>query len=213
MAGTQIDDARRVREFWFGTLPLSREALDERMKLWFGTQDPTDGTPEWEARIRDEFGARMEAALRGELSNWADGPRRRLSLILLLDQFPRSIYRGRPRAFAGDELAVSLALSGMQSGADAALDPVERIFFYMPLEHSESTDVQDESVAAYRRLLGEAPETLRATFDATLKYAEEHRTIVRRFGRFPHRNRVLHRSSTPEELEYLRSAEDFGQPA
>lgn len=210
-AASQIDDARRVREFWFGPLPLSREALDERMKLWFAAEDSSEAVRARDATIREEFGARVEAALRGELANWADGPRRRLSLIILLDQFPRNIYRGRARAFAGDELAVSLALSGMQSGADAALDPVERIFFYMPLQHSESADVQDESVAAFRRLLGEAPETLRATFEATLKYAEEHRAIIRRFERFPHRNRTLHRASTPEETEYLREADDFGQ--
>jgi uncharacterized protein (DUF924 family) len=211
MAVSQTDDARRVREFWFGALPLSREALDERMKMWFGGDGSTEAARSCDASIRDEFSARVEAALRGELANWADGPRRRLSLIILLDQFPRNIYRGRVRAFAGDELAASLALSGMQSGADAALDPIERIFFYMPLQHSESADVQDESVAAYRRLLSEAPGPLRAAFEEMLKHAEQHRAIIRRFGRFPHRNRLLHRSSTPEETEYLHDADDFGQ--
>jgi uncharacterized protein (DUF924 family) len=99
----------------------------------------------------------------------------------------------------------------MQSGADAALDPVERIFFYMPLQHAESLDVQDESVAAYRRLLGEAPQALRGPFEATLKYAELHASIIRRFGRFPHRNRMLRRDATTEEADYLRTADAFGQ--
>lgn len=206
-----MDDARRVRDFWFGKLPLDRAALDERMAVWFAGEDSAPLAQQQDAAIRSEFGARVEAALRGELASWADGPRRRLSLILLLDQFPRNIYRGRARAFAGDEQALALALSGMQSGADAALDPVERIFFYMPLQHAESVDVQDESVAAYRRLLGEAPQALHGPFEATLKYAELHASIVRRFGRFPHRNRVLHRPASAEESDYLRSADDFGQ--
>src|SRR5580700_2529004 len=211
MLPLQMDDARRVREYWFGKLPLDRAALDERMKVWFAGEDSPQLVQEGDAAIRAQFGARIEAALRGELSNWADGPRRRLSLILLLDQFARNIYRGRARAYAGDEQALALALSGMQSGADAALDPVERIFFYMPLQHSETPDVQEESVAAYRRLRGEAPQVLREPFEAILKYAELHASIVRRFGRFPHRNRVLRRAATTEEADYLHSADSFGQ--
>jgi uncharacterized protein (DUF924 family) len=207
----KMDDARRVREFWFGRLPLDREALAERMRLWFAGEEAGAGARQFDAAIRAEFGARIEAALRGELAAWADGPRRRLSLIILLDQFPRNIYRGRARAYAGDEQALALALSGMQSGADAALDPVERIFFYMPLQHSESPEVQEESIAAYRRLLGEAPQMLHGFFEETLKSAELHAALIRRFGRFPHRNRALHRASTTEEGAYLRESDGFGQ--
>jgi uncharacterized protein (DUF924 family) len=206
-----MDEARRVREFWFGKLPLGREALAERMQLWFAGGESRQLRQENDAALRAEFAPRIEAALRGELASWADGPRRRLSLILLLDQFPRNIYRGRARAFAGDDAAVGLALSGMQSGADAALDPVERIFFYMPLQHCESLDVQEESVAAYRRLLREAPPVLGEFFQDALKSAEEHAAIIRRFGRFPHRNRILQRVSTPEEASYVRDSESFGQ--
>jgi uncharacterized protein (DUF924 family) len=206
-----MDDARRVREYWFGKVPLDRDALDGRMQVWFAGEESAQLAQECDAAIRAEFGARVEAALRGELTSWADGPRRRLSLIILLDQFPRHIYRGRARAYAGDDQALALALSGMQSGADAALDPVERIFFYMPLQHSESLDVQEESVAAYRRLLGETPQALRASFEATLKFAELHASIIRRFGRFPHRNRVLRRVSSAEESTYLRTGNSFGQ--
>src|ERR1700729_1391111 len=167
-----MDEARRVREFWFGKLPMSREALEERMRMWFAGEESRQERRERDDAMRAEFVSRVEAALNGELVSWADGPRRRLSLIILLDQFPRNIYRGSARAFEGDEQALGLALSGMQSGADAALDPVERIFFYMPLQHSESPDVQEESVAAYRRLRGEAPQVLREPFEAILKYAE-----------------------------------------
>ena len=191
--------------------PLERAALAERMQLWFAGEAAREQREQFDAALRAQFVSGVEAALRGELASWADGPRRRLSLILLLDQFPRNIYRGRTRAFAGDEAAVGLALSGMQSGADAALDPVERIFFYMPLQHCESIDVQEESVAAYRRLVREAPETLGEFFLETLRCAQEHAQIIGRFGRFPHRNRILHRLATTEEDDYLRTAEQFGQ--
>jgi uncharacterized protein (DUF924 family) len=135
-----------------------------------------------------------------------------MSLILVLDQFPRNLYRGHARMFSGDERALALALSGMNSGADAALDPVERMFFYMPLQHSEAREVQDESVAAYRRLVMEAPEALRPTFESALSYAQRHRAVVDRFGRFPHRNRILGRPSTPEEMTYLaEGGEDFSK--
>jgi uncharacterized protein (DUF924 family) len=122
------------------------------------------------------------------------------------------MFRGTARAFASDSQALGLTLSGMQSAADAALDVVERIFFYMPLQHAESREVQDESVAAYRRLLGETPEELRAPFEAAVRSAENHRAIIEEFGRFPGRNRVLGRLSTPAEMQWLRNGgESFGQ--
>jgi uncharacterized protein (DUF924 family) len=199
-----MDEARSVRDFWFGTVPLSADALNRRIRFWFG-----DGASALRQRrdehIRVRFGELLERASRGELAAWADGPRRRLSLIILLDQFPRSIFRGSAQAFAYDAQALGLALSGMQSAADAALTVIERIFFYMPLQHAESREVQEESVAAYRRLLAEAPEELRETFAGALRSAENHRSIIERFGRFPHRNRALGRASTREELEWLRA--------
>jgi len=206
-----MDEARSVRDFWFGTVPLSAEALNRRILFWFG-----DEASAWRQRrdqhIRARFSELLERAARGELSGWADGPRRRLSLIILLDQFPRSIFRGTARAFAYDEQALGLTLSGMQSAADAALSVVERIFFYMPLQHAESREVQEESVAAYRRLLSEASSELHAHFVSALRSAENHRAIIERFGRFPYRNQVLGRSSTKEERDWLREGgSSFGQ--
>jgi uncharacterized protein (DUF924 family) len=206
-----MDEARSIREFWFGRLPLSADGLNRRIRFWFG-----GGTSEL-GRLRDEhmrvrFGELLEQAARGELASWADGPRRRLSLILLLDQFPRNMFRGSPRAFAHDAQALAFTLSGMQSAADAALDPVERMFFYMPLQHAESREVQDESVAAYRRLLAEAPQALRGPFAGASRSAENHRAIIEQFGRFPHRNQVLGRANTPAEEEWLRKGgERFAQ--
>jgi uncharacterized protein (DUF924 family) len=206
-----MDEARSVRDFWFGRLPLSAEGLNRRILFWFGDESATLRQRRDE-HIRVRFGALVERAAKGELAAWADGPRRRLSLILLLDQFPRNIHRGTARAFACDSQALALALSGMQSGADAALDVVERIFFYMPLQHAESREAQEESVAAYRRLLAEASEELHGPFKSALRSAENHRAIIERFGRFPHRNRILERASTPEELEWLgNGGASFGQ--
>lgn len=207
-----MDDARAVLDYWFGRGGSGGDDLDARMRFWFGG-DPREQQLQRDAEMRDRFGELMGRAERGALDSWADGPRRRLALILLLDQFPRNVHRGTARAFATDSKALSLALSGLQAGADAALTPVERMFFYMPLQHAESPEVQEESVSAYRRLLAEAPAEARGAFEGALKYAELHRDIVRRFGRFPHRNRALGRATTPEELGYLRSAQaqSFGQ--
>lgn len=204
-----MDEALEVRRFWFGRLPLRPEGVKERLALWFGSAAEEERADDL---VRSRFGALVERAAAGELDAWADSPRRRLSLILLLDQFPRHVHRGTDRAFATDRQALGLTLSGMQSAADAALTPVERIFFYMPLQHAEVRDAQEESVAAYRRLLNEAPAELNAMFASALKYAELHRSIVTRFGRFPHRNGVLGRPNTEEEAAYLsEGGERFGQ--
>jgi uncharacterized protein (DUF924 family) len=216
-----MDDALRVREFWFGkslTGPLPGEGnlasvaqiLTRRASVWFESNPQARG--QGDELIRSQFQALVERAGRGELSAWADSPRRRLSLIILLDQFPRQIYRGTRQAFAYDSQALNLTLSGMQSAADGALNIVERLFFYMPLQHTESTEVQDESVSNYRRLVAESPPELKSTFEESLESAEKHRAVIREFGRFPHRNRILGRNSTPDEEAYLqKSAERFGQ--
>jgi uncharacterized protein (DUF924 family) len=202
-----MDEARAVREFWFGAERLSAEAIERRKDFWFGA-----GTGQHDEEIRSRFGELLEHAAAGRLASWADGPRRRLSLIILLDQFPRNMFRGTARAFDYDEQALALALTGMQSGADGALDFAERLFFYMPLEHAESLEAQDESVAAFRRLLAEVPPELHATFADSLRFAEGHRSIIERFGRFPHRNAVLGRTSTRQETEWLEEGrESFGQ--
>ncbi len=216
-----MDDALRVREFWFGKsltgtlrgqgeLASQALALNRRASLWFESNPQL--LAQQDELIRSQFHELVERAGRGELAGWADSPRRRLSLIILLDQFPRQIYRGTPEAFAYDPEALSLTLSGMQSAADGALNLIERLFFYMPLHHTESTEVQDESVSVYRRLVAESPAELRSTFEGVLEWAENHRTLIRQFGRFPHRNRILGRESTPEETAYLKkSGNTFGQ--
>jgi uncharacterized protein (DUF924 family) len=216
-----MDDALRVREFWFGKsltgigpghaeMASRAHELSQRNRLWFETNPQRLQLRDEE--IRKQFAALLERAARGELSHWADSPRRCLSLIILLDQFPRQIYRGTARAFAYDSQALGFALHGMQSAADGALNIIERLFFYMPLQHAESLEVQDEAVAAYRRLAGEAPLQLRSTFAAALESAEEHRQIIRQFGRFPHRNAVLNRPPAEGEVRWLKeNPQAFGQ--
>jgi uncharacterized protein (DUF924 family) len=206
-----MDHARRLLDFWFGPRPFTAQGLRERRRFWFGGDAPEIV----EMRDRDlesRFGQLAARARAGELAAWADSPRRRLALILLLDQLPRNIHRGTAEAFAGDAAAAVLAQQGLEQAADAALDVVERIFFYMPLQHAESTELQELSVTAYRRLQTESPLALTDVFDSTLDYAFLHRDIVQRFGRFPHRNAALGRESTAEERLWLeREGRRFGQ--
>ena len=206
-----MDEARSVREFWCGRAPLTAAALNQRMRFWCGGGD-SQLAQRRDQHIRVRFAELLERAAAGHLAAWADGPRRRLSLIILLDQFPRNMFRGSARAFATDDQALALTLSGMQSAADAALNVFEQVFFYLPLQHAERLEVQDESVIAYRRLRAQAPEEVHSFFDSALRSAENHRSIIERFGRFPHRNRTLGRSSTPTEQAWLQQGgERFGQ--
>jgi uncharacterized protein (DUF924 family) len=195
--------AQDILLFWFGPRPYTAPQVQQHTRLWFGEHNAPELTPQTDELIRERYGELTLAAEQGRLAAWESSPRRRLALILLFDQFSRNIYRGSARAYAQDLDALSLTVSGMQIGADATLDPVERLFFYMPLMHAESLDVQEESVAAFRRLREEAPADLHRIFQASLESAVQHRDIVARFGRFPHRNRVLGRESTPEEIEWL----------
>jgi uncharacterized protein (DUF924 family) len=197
--------AQEVLDFWFGQNPLAPAHLPDRLHLWFGAEDPPEVVAARDATIAQRFGALMDAAAFGELDSWAASPHRLLALILLLDQFPRHAYRGRGRAFAQDYKAMALTLDGLQTGADAALPPIQRLFFYLPLQHAESSAMQDESLAAYRRLAIDAPAEHRELFAGSLRFAEQHQRVIERFGRFPHRNTALSRRSTPEELEYLHT--------
>jgi uncharacterized protein (DUF924 family) len=195
--------AQEILHFWFGTRPYTLAGVHLHARFWFGSPAAPELIPQTDELIRERFASTLQAAESGALQSWESSPRRRLALILLLDQFTRHCYRGTAQAYAQDNAALALSVSGMQFGADAALDPLERIFFYMPLQHAESLDVQDESVAAFRRLLNEAPAALRTVFEDSLAAAVEHRYLIERFGRFPHRNAVLGRVSEEREADWL----------
>ncbi|HEX6637270.1 MAG TPA: DUF924 family protein [Steroidobacteraceae bacterium] len=190
-----------ILEFWFGTGPWTRERLDERTRFWFNAG--AEAQARIDAEIREKLEPLLERAARGEFAAWASTPKRRLALILLFDQVPRNCYRGTPAAFAFDREALQLTVEGLQLAADAALDPIERVFFYLPLEHAESLEAQDAAIAAFDRLVVEAPAELRDYCAYTAQYAKKHRDLIVQFGRFPHRNAVLDRESTPEEAAWL----------
>ena len=155
---------------------------------WFGKDDAFDET------LREQFGALHFAASRGELSDWAETADGALALLILLDQVPRNIFRGSAHSYATDPLAKSIAETAIAKGHDQALEQSLRCFFYLPFEHSEALEDQDRSVALCA-----------ANTDAdTLKWAEDHRDIIRKFGRFPHRNEALGRATTEAEAEFLK---------
>jgi uncharacterized protein (DUF924 family) len=200
-----------VLEFWLGSGPLDAARLAERSTFWFGG-DGDAAVAARDALIRSTLEPTLERAARGELASWAGSPRRRLALIILFDQVPRNVYRGTAAAFAFDREALSLSIEGLQLAADATLDPVERLFFYLPLEHAESMEAQEAAVGAFERLVAEAPAESRGFCAGTLEYARRHREVIRRFGRFPYRNALLGRQSTPQESEWLaENVDHFGQ--
>lgn len=206
-----MDHARDVLDFWFGELPYDAATFESRMRFWFGYGDAAERR-RTDEHVRARLLPLLNTAARGGLDAWASSPRRRLALILLFDQVPRNVFRATAAAFAFDAKALRLTTEGVTLAADVLLDPVERIFFYMPLQHAESPELQEEAVLAFRRLAADAPLELRAGLHNCLQEAQTHAEIVQRFGRFPHRNRVLQRENTPDEATWLASrAQRFGQ--
>ncbi|WP_323887589.1 DUF924 family protein [Aeromonas veronii] len=183
-------------DLWFGDEADDVLRATRQAPLWWGKSSETD------ALLASRVGELAEAAAEGSLAHWADLPSGRLALILLLDQLPRNIHRGTPAAFAQDPLARDLCLKGLSIGADKSLSPLERVFFYLPLEHAESREQQARSVALFEALAAEQAGTpAQATFAG---FARRHQVIIERFGRFPHRNDILGRTSTPEEAAFLQ---------
>jgi uncharacterized protein (DUF924 family) len=180
--------AAAVLDFWFGAPPLTRRVE------WFRKSD------EFDSQVRLQFGATVEAALAGNLQDsWHPSVEGRLAQVLLLDQFTRNIFRGTARAFAGDPQALRLSLALLDEQADRGLPPLQRWFIYMPLEHAEDLALQDRSVELFAAVAQEDP-----TMADVLDYAERHRDVVRLFGRFPHRNALLGRQSSAEEVAFLK---------
>lgn len=187
-----------VLDFWFGAPGSAAEIAGRQSKLWFGKSLANDQA------VIDRFAATLTAATAGRLDAWANTPRGRLALVIVLDQFPHHIHRDQPQAFATDPQSLALSLAALESGEDRKLAPIERVFLYLPLEHAESIEMQERSVSLYEQLANEAAADERALFDNFLDYARKHLDVVARFGRFPHRNEILGRPSTPEELEFLK---------
>ncbi len=179
------------------------------LSFWFGESDspnhecPKDfwfhSTPELDQQIRDRFELTYQKAIRGNLNFLLDTPEGSLALVLLLDQFPRNMYRGKPQAFASDFLALKIAKDGLIKEFDRRLSSLQRTFFYLPFEHSEDLEDQEESIHLFQALGNKE----------ALQYAVDHRDIIARFGRFPHRNSILGRLSTHEEVSFLEKNISF----
>jgi uncharacterized protein (DUF924 family) len=196
----------QIIDFWFGDAARSLDHARRRDAIWF------ERSSELDRDIERRFSAIYARAAREELSAWSASPGSGLALILVLDQFPRNMFRGTSRAFATDALALRAAIDLMESGGDTSLDPLQRLFAYMPFQHAEDTEMQALSLRKNRELLASVSPEWRELFEMYYRYAELHADIIRRFGRFPHRNRILARQSMPEELAYLAAgAETFGQ--
>ena len=187
-----------ILNYWFGNESGDTATAKSQRKLWWAKDATVD------ADIRTRFGDLVAAAAAGAHDDWTATPRGRLALILLFDQFPRNMYRDTPQAFAHDPLACKLALDGIADGVELSLRPIERVFFYLPLEHAESLPMQERCVALFTTLVEAAPDADKSVFTGYVDFAVRHHDIIRRFGRFPHRNRILGRPSTPEETAFLQ---------
>jgi uncharacterized protein (DUF924 family) len=191
------DPIESILEFWFGVLPDDASLPDGAMRRWF------QAGPALDPEIVSRFGALHARAAAGQLDGWAATPRGRLALVILLDQFSRHVHRGRPDAFAQDPRAQALVQEGLELGMDRPLRPLERMFFYVPLEHAEDLAMQERCVGLFHQLARDVPAPVRSLYESFLDPVSQHRDIVARFGRFPHRNQVLGRQSTAEELAFL----------
>ncbi|MGB3668848.1 MAG: DUF924 family protein [Phormidesmis sp.] len=190
-----LSPAADILAFWFG---LPSEAIyGGYRKVWF-VKDP-----DFDAKIRQQFLADVQKAASGEYDSWLASPTAALALLLLFDQFPRNLYRGTPRSFATDTQALSVAEQFVNSGADKSLIPAQRFFVYVPFEHSEKMEHQNRCVALMQQLNQEFPD-LDDGLKGGLDYAIRHQAVIERFGRFPHRNEILGRQSTSEEITFLQ---------
>lgn len=179
--------AQAILDFWF---ELPAEA-------WFKRDVLLD------AQIRSRFAETVTQAKKGELDAWTQTAKGRLALIILLDQFTRNLYRNDPEAFASDAAAQKICIEGLDKNDDAQLQPVERIFFVLPLEHAEDLEKQQRLVAYLEKLAASVPQQDEEAFATYLQYGRAHRDVIAKFGRFPHRNMVLGRQNTAAETEYL----------
>jgi len=184
--------------FWFGTIDHSKEYFDEKFVPWF------ERDLNFDREIRERFLGWFEDLENWDLEKWKKYPRGVIALIVLTDQIPRNAFRGTAKAYHYDSIARDLARDLILSGKDSNYDLVERVFIYLALEHSENLDDQDLSVKKFEGLMNEVGPSLRPVFQEFFDFALRHRDIIYRFGRFPHRNAILKRSSSPDEVDFLR---------
>ncbi len=188
---------KEINAFWFGPLTPGKTADSAYTSRWFKKDPDFDNT------IRSRFGDRVEQAAQGEFKHWESLPEGRLALVVLLDQFPRNLYRNSPKAWQYDPLALQHTLNAIQTQQDVVLHAVERSILYMPLMHSEDMDIQEQSLQQFSQLVKDTEGALSEALSYNLKYARQHADIIQRFGRYPHRNELLGRTSTEAEKRFL----------
>lgn len=172
-------------------------------EMWWIKNKEVDET------IRYQYKDLYKDAMNGGLKDWLETPKGTLAYVILLDQFPRNMFRDSPKAYQSDAMALKVAKEAIKKGVDKQLSLTERVFLYMPLEHSENIEDQNQSVALFEKLYEETPKEYQPLAAKFLKYAKEHQQIIQEFKRFPHRNKVLSRKSTPEEVTFLKTHKGF----
>lgn len=195
-----------VLSFWFGEPAATADEMKAKLKKWF------QGGPAMDDATKREFGDETEGAIHGKLDAWLAEPKGWLALLIVLDQFTRNIYRNDARTHAGDARAEQLCLAALDRGELHALPLQERHFALMPLLHSENADHQARYQVEFAKLMNDVPEMFRFFYSAGIEQGRKYSDIIRRFGRFPHRNAILGRTSTPEEIEFLKDWADKRAP-
>ncbi len=198
----QRDRQEEVLNYWFGRLEKDKAPPEKQSKIWFSKRKEIDKD------IKFRFELDLKRASEGRLSFWEETPWGTLALIILVDQYSRNMYRDTPKAFEGDRVALKACLEGIKKAFDTKLHPLERVFFYMPLMHSEELQVQMTSLECFTMLekLYTAPPSIASIISKSKIYADKHYLIIERFGRFPHRNEIIGRKSTREEAEFLKES-------
>ncbi len=186
---------KEILNFWFGD--DLQNPLQQSGKWW--KKDPA-----FDREIKEKFEQDLQRAATGKLEAWKDTEENCLAFVILLDQFSRNIYRDTPKAFAQDPLALQASMEAIEKGLDQRIPLIPRTFLFLPLMHSEDVSMQRRCVELFANLLKDAPPNLKSVLQGNLDYARRHAAIIERFGRFPHRNKVLGRVSTPEEIEFLK---------
>lgn len=193
------DTIHKLLDFWFGDLGHADLPNSDRTNLWFGENE------QLKLNMLDVFKKEYDEAISGQLSSWAESPRGRLALIILLDQFSRSLYRNSPKAFEFDQQAQELCLQGLTKKMDQSLTLIERVFFYMPLVHAEDSKRQEQSIRLFQNLVSLSMTETTQVYQLFLAYAYAHFRVIKEFGRFPQRNSILKRDSTAEEIAFLKN--------
>jgi len=193
-----VSETEQVLAFWFGACGADGSLDNAKQKMWFG-----DGR-KYDAQIRERFGDLHARASAGELDAWTTTLPGKMALVIVLDQLSRHIHRATPAAFAQDPAAQRIVTAALDGREDRGLIPAQRAFFYMPLEHAEDIELQRLGVRCFDGLARTVDAQFRKEYDSFLDYAQRHLEIIRRFKRFPHRNAILGRTSTPQEIEFLK---------